>query len=709
MHKRFWPCVGLALTTIVLVAAGLFATHAVAQQIDLGKLKPGDMVEVAVAGKWVPAKFLEKLSNRMARVQRDDIAVATAATTDTMRMVASNAAADDDPFATPEEKIAKAAKQRIWSDRSGRFRLEATLLRVSDDKAILRRDDGKEISVPLVRLSDSDKEYLSGLTATTAPAKSGNVAGNAAYDTADLPRIPVMPSDLAMAPQVDIRPDVGWSYTPVAHSPGETMRPTQISLEPIDILTHAKRMLFLPSETRIFVVLEETQFGGKDTLFHVQSCDVERRKVDSSGVFGSGVAPLAVSPDGAFVVARTERSGSGGRAELQLYSRQGNQVKSLTAWLPYRHYEHALPKFVRPKATADDPDRPSLGPKADVAWADFIDSQHLMTMGVNGELGVWSMPEIKPVYYMPPGNIMPGQMLQPAMSPGNVYCAVPTENGVALLRSKDGVQVGFLPTDMDELQFYRLAWSGDGTRLALFQPGRVRTWNLTTQEMTRDFPVSSGLIMQNCGWVDNTHVVVNGRILVDVERRIPVAVISGVFDSDAQLLDGVLWTLSGLGPGPATIKGKAALPKNFKDPARGQTAEQLLLIRPGDEVAVDLQPSDSPDGSDLHTAVIRKLEKNGMRIVPDSKIRLVGTLKMDNSGRILALNFTIDGETAWTHTTRIGLPEHIQIKNGESVGQAISSEQNVDANELVHIWIPALVVRVPAEVQAALAGRYDGH
>ncbi len=383
-------------------------------------------------------------------------------------------------------------------------------------------------------------------------------------------------------------------------------------------------------------------------------------------------------------------------------------MKPLTAWLPFRHYEHAYPKFVRPKATADDPDRPSLGPKADVAWADFVDSQHLMTLGVNGDLGVWSMPEIKPVYYMPPGNIVAGQVQQPAMSPGNGYCAVPTENGVALLRSKDGVQVGYLPTDMDELQFYRLAWSGDGTRLALFETGRVRTWDLTTREMTRDFPVASGLVLRNCGWVGNTHVVVNGRILVDVERRIPVAVLSGVFDSDVQLLDGVLWTLSGLGRGPATIKGKAALPKNFKDPAKGQTAEQLLLIRPGDEVAVDLPPSTSPDGSDPHTAVIRQLEKNGMKIVPDSKIRLVGTLNMADTGPIMALSFTVDGETVWSHTARIGPPGRVQVKNGESVGQAISSEQNPNGNDPVRVWIPARVARVPAEVQAALDGKPSG-
>ncbi len=230
----------------------------------------------------------------MARVQRTDKAVTTAATIDTMRLPTGSDATADNPFATPEEKIAKMAKRRSWSDPSGKFRVDATLVRVADEKAFLRRDDGKEISVPLARLSNADQEYLSKLMA---------VAASAANDTADHLRIPIMPTDLAMAPQADITPDVDWSYRPAANSPSEAMQPTQISLEPISILTQARRMLFLPSEKRIFVVLEESQHGGKDTLFHVQSCDVARRKVDSSGIFGSGVAPLAVSPDGAFVVA----------------------------------------------------------------------------------------------------------------------------------------------------------------------------------------------------------------------------------------------------------------------------------------------------------------------------------------------------------------------------------------------------------------------
>src|SRR4029079_12951363 len=44
----------------------------------------------------------------------------------------------DNPFSTPEEKLAAAAP-RTWSDASGKFKIEARLLRVDNGNVVLRR------------------------------------------------------------------------------------------------------------------------------------------------------------------------------------------------------------------------------------------------------------------------------------------------------------------------------------------------------------------------------------------------------------------------------------------------------------------------------------------------------------------------------------------------------------------------------------------
>ncbi len=47
---------------------------------------------------------------------------------------------------------------REWSDSSGSFKVEASFVRLEDKTAVLKRKDGKEVKVPLSRLSPEDRE-----------------------------------------------------------------------------------------------------------------------------------------------------------------------------------------------------------------------------------------------------------------------------------------------------------------------------------------------------------------------------------------------------------------------------------------------------------------------------------------------------------------------------------------------------------------------
>ena len=55
------------------------------------------------------------------------------------------------------------ALARKWSSRSGSFRVEAELLDVRDGNAVLKKDDGSEVVVPLGKLSLADIRYIDGV------------------------------------------------------------------------------------------------------------------------------------------------------------------------------------------------------------------------------------------------------------------------------------------------------------------------------------------------------------------------------------------------------------------------------------------------------------------------------------------------------------------------------------------------------------------
>lgn len=62
---------------------------------------------------------------------------------------------DDADGDTPGEP-----KMRTWQDATGKFQVDAVLLSVKDEKATLKKKDGKLVTVPVDKLSDEDQDYL---------------------------------------------------------------------------------------------------------------------------------------------------------------------------------------------------------------------------------------------------------------------------------------------------------------------------------------------------------------------------------------------------------------------------------------------------------------------------------------------------------------------------------------------------------------------
>ncbi len=97
---------------------------------------------------------------------------------------------ESSPRSTPAEKL------REWTDDTGRSKIQATLLRVHDGQVRLLRQDGKEISLPLERLSANDRQYVKSRSRTSendvAPPVSVDQLSHASMkangDNTEMPR-----------------------------------------------------------------------------------------------------------------------------------------------------------------------------------------------------------------------------------------------------------------------------------------------------------------------------------------------------------------------------------------------------------------------------------------------------------------------------------------------------------------------------------------
>jgi len=65
------------------------------------------------------------------------------------------------------QQVAKAVdlkkKLRAWTDRSGQHKIEARLVRIADSKVTLKTDQGREITLPLAKLSDEDQKLVEAI------------------------------------------------------------------------------------------------------------------------------------------------------------------------------------------------------------------------------------------------------------------------------------------------------------------------------------------------------------------------------------------------------------------------------------------------------------------------------------------------------------------------------------------------------------------
>src|SRR5262245_55424648 len=90
----------------------------------------------------------------------------------------------------------QAGAPRLWKDASGKFQVRASLVEQSAANVKLRTDDGREINVPLERLSQADKDYLQSLNAPTDNPFAGGTPTPGRATTPGAPATSVLPGSL---------------------------------------------------------------------------------------------------------------------------------------------------------------------------------------------------------------------------------------------------------------------------------------------------------------------------------------------------------------------------------------------------------------------------------------------------------------------------------------------------------------------------------
>lgn len=289
---------------------------------------------------------------------------------------------------------------------------------------------------------------------------------------------------------------------------------------------------------------------------------------------------------------------------------------------------------------------------------------------------LWGFPDARPVI---------------AISPNGRYVASTSKGTVALIEAATGRTSLIFPIT----GVTALAYSPDGNRLAIQQGDRILVYTLTPTELILDTSLA-----RKSG-TDSSLSFVSNDLLLLGERRllhVPSGLVTWTYkpppgkslpiDTHANRL---VYLVPEVQKSPVKLRS-LALP----DPAATAAIPGLLkrndayIIQPGTAVALDVQTPEAPDAAPAVTAGLTdEIARAGLKLDPAAPIKLVARLeggetknvpyrligRADQTASIRERKWRIalelNGQTLWEQSGKDAPPAIIQIKEGQSIDDAI--------------------------------------
>ena len=644
-RQLLWACCLVGL----LASLEISTAHA---QDKLEKLKEGEQVEVFFLNEWQPGVVIATDKKGNARVEFEFAAAKQ--TQDFLRAA----------IRRPYENGAIVAT-RTYKDKSGKHSIVAAVIAITDTEVRLRKSDMTEKDLPLTSLSDADQKYLQGLIKKGLPKKKklplkrspsartwtlssgetvdgdfvelkgtqvvirqsdgsekqlamgmlsptdrsyaiqkaadGAIAGaNSTQGNLNMPG-DIGPSD--MGPSDDdklMANDIGAAEAeaPSSSSPPAKALKAQLlkedrwgfELDAIDRVPVVDRIDL--GQLRSFPSSVVTSDGSK-MILHSGSgqsefafADLTTGKVSTKNQKVRSI-PKAISPSGKYYAGTKSHSND---FEWSIFETEsGNSVWS--DWTPY-------------------------GMGRDVIHTQFLDDEHVVTVSLYGDLGVWNINTKKIVWW-----IKMRSTCIPAVSPGGKYIVIHTDDRLIVLVGATGKVVSQIASNPVGIRI--LAIDDSCQRLAGIGNGLARFWNLNDGKIVTEFGIASAVLDPSIAiWLTPTQVAVGGTKMQRLMGQFDLVdiTISGsasCFYTSASHESAC----NGFLPFSVPQAGKSLMlnPKLPSDPMNA-TAEQFLSnlginLEPGSPVQIELNVGPSVDRPTELKHLTKLLTNAGFRVV----------------------------------------------------------------------------------------------
>lgn len=585
----------IAAMAFVVAAVGVCTPADAQRNKSKSKFKEGDRVEVKDGFDWKPATVVS-VDNFSGWVEASIDAPKSSA------QFRGKPSAENFPpgnvraiRAAKAEPAAPDTPVRKWSDKTGKFTIDARYDSTNGDKVVLIKTDGKRIEVPLAKLSDEDGSYLKKL-GDAADSPFQEVGGESSEAPAHAKAKEANWSGARLLRPQEFKE---WTFKPpvpkTQSAPLTGAAPGNVALAEIpdsQKFFEDVEGVFVSNDGGRVVVCRNKGAVSQDKELYLESVDVAKHKASGLIPLPETTLALDVNPDANLVMLRPAVFGSGENGMLTVARYEGGKITPVQQWEPY--------------AEEDFP------PSRDIDHAWFLGDNRVMTINGHGKaLTIWDVEACKALINIPVGVSF---NLQISLSPDRQLMAVIMKEGIALIDIVGGRHLATVPTF--GRQYNKVAIRGDNTRLAGLSNEGVSVWDLSNGKVMSEFYGNANGWNSSLQWAGE-YLLADGQYLFDVERRILLWEYQNPPGTGvtATLKNGRLYAVSS----PKTDKGNAmlvsaAIPNSsaIEKAASLPPADKLLVVKPGDEVAieVDIDPSVSMT-DDIQKALAANAEADG--------------------------------------------------------------------------------------------------
>ena len=594
---------------------------------------------------------------------------------------------------------------RMWSDKSGSFKMKAALLRVEPDKVFLRKEDGKELSVEIEKLSVADQKFLQ---------KMRTDAGGG--------------TPLAVAPQViefdtsAVYVEAGERFPGSAGSEGRSVVASDFRLE----ADPQKTSLSLPE---VGTKLPAGAFGDQlDTLIPLGGKD-GWCMASLSNVFGATKsipmrvhwAALAKGTVGATQVFPAGESVLDYHApskQILTYGRQGGKTAFdgdivLTIWncSPASNDSNGVIAWM---GKIGD----SISYSLANPWAHFISATMVLQRGDNHRLVVWDTENKRVAWSAVQESFFAPE---PLLSHGGKYLFVPEDLQCRILDPQSGRELGRISTEMS---CSAVSLAADGKTLAILTNTQLIIVNLTDSKDIRVLDASTigtpfGTTIE---WVTEDLIAVpegiRGFIIYSLSKGVPIW--SYQFDHDVQQSDikggkthafvkGSMSYAVEVPLAQVFVVGAVAIPdKEVAEMVSKVDPKSYMLMGPSTAVQLKINVLDSE--AKIRQALEEQIKANSWTISASAPYIVTATLKrgeaqtvqyesmsskdvvsVTTTPYISAYEIRRGEELLWSSASSSGVPPVILFGEGTPQAQA-SKWENADYSFFTRVDIPQSVM-----------------